>query len=129
MKSKPSKYVESRRIKAGRLASDAGFGNNGAFEIIDSKGTPFLVIASNELSWDHVSVSVLGQPRTPTWEEMSFIKDLFWKDTETVVQLHVPREQHINNSPYTLHLWRPQFAEIPLPPPIMVGVKSMGVLK
>lgn len=129
MKSKPSKYVESRRIKAGPLASNADFGNNGAFEIRDGKGTPFLVIASDELLWDHVSISVLGQQRTPSWEEMSFIKDLFWKDTETVVQLHVPREQHVNSSPYTLHLWRPQFSEIPLPPPIFVGVKSMGTLK
>lgn len=129
MKSKPSAYLEGRRIKSGPMASNASLGNNGFFEVINGQGTAFLVIASDQLGWDHVSVSVLGQKRTPTWEEMSWIKSLFWKDTETVLQLHVPVESHVNNHEYVLHLWRPQFSEIPLPPPIMVGVKSMGVLK
>lgn len=69
--------------------------------------------------WEHVSVSCKN--RCPNWPEMDFIKRLFWDDTECVMQLHVPRQDHVNHHPYCLHLWRPVGAEIPRPPSIMVG--------
>lgn len=53
-----------------------------------------LVIASSgdpAVPWEHVSVSVSGARRCPTWEEMDAVKRLFWADDETVMQLHVPR--------------------------------------
>lgn len=128
MKSKPSAYLETRRISSPRLYSNASYGNNGAFEIIDGKGTPLLVIASDKMGWEHVSVSILNSKRTPTWEEMDFIKRLFWEDTETVMQLHVPRDQHVNNKEGCLHMWRPIRTEIALPPMFMVGIKKLGVL-
>jgi hypothetical protein len=78
------------------------------------------VIASHGMGWDHVSVS-LGH-RCPTWEEMSFIKRLFFLPDEVVMQLHVAESSHINIHPHCLHLWRPQHAEIPLPDPLMVGL-------
>lgn len=129
MKDKVSKYLESRRVTIPGLYSEASFGFNGVFEIIDGKGVLFRVICSDELAWEHVSVTVRsGEKRTPTWAEMDWIKGLFWKDSETVMQLHVPREQHINNSEFCLHLWRPTDREIPLPPMSMVGVKRLGVI-
>lgn len=76
------------------------------------------VIASSGEGWDHVSVS--RRDRCPSWEEMEFVKRLFFKDDETAMQLHVPPTKHINNHPYVLHLWRPQGVEIPLPPPDFV---------
>jgi hypothetical protein len=79
------------------------------------------VIASNGEGWDHVSVS--ARDRTPTWDEMEAIKRMFFKDTETAMQLHVPPKQHINYHPYCLHLWRPHDNRIPLPPQWMVGPK------
>lgn len=66
--------------------------------------------------WEHVSVSIPGNRRTPTWEEMDHVKRLFWRDDETVVQIHVPRADHVNLHPYVLHLWRPLKGEIPRPP-------------
>jgi hypothetical protein len=54
--------------------------------------------------------------RCPNWPEMSFIKGIFWDWRETVMQLHVPVEDHRNLHPYCLHLWRPLRAEIPRPP-------------
>jgi hypothetical protein len=77
------------------------------------------VIASHGMGWDHVSVSLPN--RCPTWEEMSFIKHLFFKPDEVVMQLHVAQAAHINVHNYCLHLWRPHNAAIPLPDPIMVG--------
>lgn len=75
--------------------------------------------------WEHVSVSLAN--RCPTWDEMCFVKDLFWSPAEAVMQLHPPQSEYVNNHPYCLHLWR--HATIPLPPSIMVGVASIGVVK
>lgn len=77
------------------------------------------IIASNDMGWDHVSVS--RQNRPPNWAEMSFVKRLFFGESETAMQLHVPVEDHVNLHPNTLHLWRPHDVEIPRPPAEMVG--------
>ena len=95
----------------------------GVFEVpskIDK--APMRVIASNGLEWDHVSVS--RRNRTPNWAEMAQIKDLFFHDDETVMQLHVPASDHINDHPHCLHLWRPHKMAIPRPPACLVGGMS-----
>jgi hypothetical protein len=86
-------------------------------------GVKLRVIASageDEMPWEHVSVSLPN--RCPNWPEMSFIKGIFWDWRETVMQLHVPIEDHRNLHPYCLHLWRPLRAEIPRPPNDAVAV-------
>jgi len=117
-----AKY-ESCRVRQGPYASTTEDRLNGAFVFIVD-GTLLNVMVSNgqdwEASglegqpWEHVSVSV--QVRTPTWAEMEFIKRVFWEDTETVMQLHVPKNEHINTHENTLHMWRPIGVEIPRPP-------------
>jgi hypothetical protein len=52
---------------------------------------------------------------------MDFVRRLFFKDNETVMQLHVPVGEHISFHPYCLHLWRPHGVEIPRPPNELVG--------
>jgi hypothetical protein len=47
-------------------------------------------------------------------------RDPFWEDTETVLQFHVPRNQHINTHENTLHLWRQVGVEVARPPQICV---------
>jgi hypothetical protein len=104
----------------------------GAFKIPYPKtGSNLLAIASNgkgalkeygeEFAWDHVSVSTTN--RCPNWEEMCFIKSLFWEDEETVIQFHPAASQYVDHHPYTLHLFRPLLFNIPLPPSIMIGPK------
>lgn len=78
-----------------------------------------VVIASSGMGWDHVSVS--RQNRCPNWPEMDYVKDLFFRDDETVMQLHVPRSEHVNFHPHCLHLWRPVDGDIPRPPAYLVG--------
>ncbi len=77
------------------------------------------VIASSDCGWEHVSVSRAN--RCPNWTEMSHVKALFFAEDETVMQLHVPASDHVNDHPYCLHLWRPTTQEIPRPPAWMVG--------
>lgn len=69
--------------------------------------------------WDHVSVS--HRARVPIWEEMCWVKDLFWTPEECVVQYHPPKVDYINCHPNCLHLWKPQGIELPRPPSYMVG--------
>lgn len=93
----------------------AGDKTCGFFVLLDG----LRVIASSGDGWDHVSVSL--ENRTPTWAEMERVKRLFFKEEETVMQLHVPPSDHINFHPYCLHLWRPQLVTIPRPPSYMIG--------
>ena len=81
----------------------------------------YRVIASWGAGWDHVSVSLVD--RCPTWEEMCWIKDLFFEPEECVMQLHPPKSRYVNCHPYCLHLWKPHRHTIPLPPTEFVGVK------
>lgn len=82
-------------------------------------GPPLRVIATNGGGWDHVSVST--ERRCPTWEEMEWVKRLFFDEDETAMQLHVPPADHVNCHPHCLHLWRPHAGEIPRPPNSYVG--------
>lgn len=115
--------VEEWRRRTGEMASPPG-ADYGFFHIPGPMNRTLNVMVSpgddaTGIFWEHVSVSTPS--RTPTWAEMDFVKRLFWADEETVMQLHVPRSQHISFHPYCLHLWRPLRAEIPLPPPETVG--------
>jgi hypothetical protein len=113
----PNKY----RIRTGFMASDDSYGNNGRFLFKQKKNKPDLdVIASDQIGWEHVSVST--QHRTPTWEEMCFIKNKFWGPDDCVIQYHPPKSDYINNHSFCLHLWKPVDIKIPMPPKIMVGV-------
>ncbi len=111
----PEKY----RVRDGRLGSDAKYGNNGAFAVKLQRGQEVFVIASDQMGWEHVSVS--RRDRCPSWEEMCQIKSLFWGPDDCVVQYHPPESDYVNNHPFCLHLWRPVGIEFPAPPSLMVG--------
>ena len=84
-------------------------GPNNSFLRIISSGPP---VAAIHKDWEHVSVSLID--RCPTWEEMCFVKDLFWNDDELVVQFHPPKSDYINCHPFVLHLWKgPQRIKLP----------------
>ena len=69
--------------------------------------------------WDHVSVSL--KHRCPTWDEMNWIKCLFFESEETVIQFHPPKSQYVNVGKTVLHMWRPWGKEIELPPKWMLA--------
>jgi hypothetical protein len=114
---------EACRIRTGSMASSRLFGNNGAFRVpYKLNPVPFMVIVSDGIGWEHVSVSLPN--RCPTWDEMCFIKSVFWDDTDCVVQYHPPASEYVNCHPFCLHLWRPVGMDFPMPPSIMVGPKN-----
>ena len=109
MRNTPNVKAERYRVRGGDFQSTQHDGNNGAFRIGCLR-----IIAADGLGWDHVSVSIQG--RCPSWDEMCVVRELFFHDDETVMQLHPAKADRINDHNYCLHLWRPQNAEIPMPP-------------
>jgi hypothetical protein len=60
-----------------------------------------------DTQWDHVSVSLAEHPnKIPSWDEMCFVKSLFWDDEEWVMQFHPAKSEYVNRHPGVLHLWR-----------------------
>ena len=82
------------------------------------------IICSWEGGWDHVSVSPAKKRITPEWDDMCLIKEIFFKDDESVIQIHPPKEEYVNNMPNCLHLWRYTDGEMILPPSFMVGMRK-----
>lgn len=64
--------------------------------------------------WEHVSVSL--PKRCPTWDEMCFVKALFWEPEETVVQFHPAEAEYKNLATTCLHLWKDTRVGHALPP-------------
>lgn len=118
--------LESRRdFVVHEKTFDGGFGTfiKGAL-----KGAT--VIWSYAGGWEHVSICPQG--RTPMWDEMCMLKDMFWNEDETVIQYHPARANYVNNIRNCLHLWKPiekYSGKLPLPPDILVGCKDLGVLE
>ncbi len=125
------KVPEQHRLKGTQDFYGAPGEPFGAFKL-DSptrKGYEILVIASpggdvgegRIVAWEHVSVHVSSNftgawaDYTPTWEEMDYVKGLFWDEADVVMQLQVNDGQKVNVHKHTLHLWRPTDREIPLP--------------
>lgn len=102
-----------------------GHGNNGYFKIM-FKNAVLHVISSDGGGWEHVSIS-LAKSRCPLWEEMCYIKDLFWDKEDCVLQFHPPESQYINNVRNCLHLWRKCNENFILPPQAMIGLRAFNL--
>ena len=125
--------LEAGRFRDGWMGSDPSYGFYGAFEVQGPCGALLRIVASGgdaeikiSEGWEHVSIST--NRRAPNWQEMCFVKDLFWDEQECVIQFHPPRSEYVNNHAYCLHLWRPIDDHIRLPPSILVGRKDLGLL-
>lgn len=82
-------------------------------------GNPGGVYRHREIIYENQRVE-----RCPTWEEMCYIKSLFWDDTDCVIEFHPAKADYVSCHPYCLHLWRPTDQAFPTPDPIMVGPAS-----
>ena len=103
------------KLERTKLDGEFGDAHNGAAFIKLRSGAMARVIFSNGDGWEHVSMSL--KTRTPTWEEMCELKELFWTDDDVVVQYHPRRVDYVNLHPHCLHLWAPTPGDPPLPQP------------
>jgi hypothetical protein len=108
MRPAPNSLIEKYRLLTDPASVLCRGTNTGSF-LVHFKAYQLKVIACDLCGWDHVSVSLSS--RVPSYEEMCFIKDLFFRDDEVAMQLHVAKADHINTNKNVLHLWRPQTVE------------------
>lgn len=112
--------VEKGRVRGNVYATSPG-DRYGAFHLKAPTGGRLRLLVSDgdgSVPWEHVSVSL--EDRCPTWEEMCWVKSLFWEPEECVIQYHPPESEYVNRHPHCLHLWKPVAVEIPRPPQIAV---------
>jgi hypothetical protein len=121
--------LNRHRVRTGPFASTDDYGFNGCFQLW-MNGNRINIITSDGEGWQHVSVSFFDQrTRTPSWELMCQVKDLFFEPEDTVIQFHPPHSQYVNNHSGCLHLWRcTDGREFPLPPSELVGIKGLKLV-
>ena len=85
---------------------------------IPFNGIKLTVIATldtddNGITWEHVSVSLKN--RLPTWQELKFIKMLWFliRAEQVRKQFFPPQSEYINVHKNCLHLWRPINVDLP----------------
>lgn len=109
------------------LYGTVGDAGNGCFTVTRrSRGAMlrFVVVVSTDDDWEHLSVSL--KQRTPTWEEMAWIAELFFYPEERLVQYRPPAAEYVNMHPHCLHWWRSVRLTMPAPDPIAVGMLTDG---
>lgn len=88
----------------------------GYLRLRSGKQRTFTVVASVDESdeygfVEHVSVWLYNESKkTPTWEEMCEVKEIFWKPEEEVHQIHPAASRYVHGVfgiDNILHLWRP----------------------
>lgn len=123
MRHEPNLRIDKYRDNDNPIGPSPPGVNWGWFIIPKARGTLRVMSSGtghwNEVSgWEHVSVSLAN--RTPTWEEMCYVKSMFWREDETVVQFHPKKSKYKNQMPYCLHLWKKINEEHELPPDVCV---------
>jgi hypothetical protein len=132
MRTKVPAALENGRVRSGPWATTPDWGFSGAFHVrapsgamltigahpgdgrmLASDGVGSRQVISAPTGWEHVSAEADG--RTPTWDEMCWIKSLFWDPEECVIEYHPPASKYVRDNSYRLHLWRPKHAAIPMP--------------
>ncbi len=126
------RYIEAIQRKSGLVIKKEGQDGlagtvfpieykNGKVKIKQNIDEALHFIFSRGLEWEHLSVST--PVKTPTWEQMCKMKEIFWRDDEVCMELHPKKEEYVNMHPYCLHIWKPIGVEIPIPPSILVGIR------
>ena len=115
--------VERGRDTKGHFHPSSRGDQWGCFDLDTNDRVRLRIVVSpggDEVPFEHVSVST--RTRCQTWDEMCWVKSLFWDDEEAVVQFHPPKSQYVNDHPYCLHLWKPTGYELVLPPMVAIGI-------
>ena len=68
--------------------------------------------------WEHLSVS--RPNKTPSWDIMCMMKDIFWNDDEVCIEYHPRKSDYVNFHQHCLHIWKPINEKLPTPPKIYV---------
>lgn len=87
-------------------------GETFATEIETSRWKGSVIFGYNENGWEHVSVNPYNG-KMPTWEEMCYVKEIFFNEEEEAIQIHPKKSEYVNMAECCLHLWRNTKFELP----------------
>ena len=90
------------------------------YDVISGKNLNFIV--SYQMGWEHLSVSMPS--KTPSWDQMCRMKDIFWNKDEACVEYHPKEEDYVNMHQHCLHIWKTTEEYLPTPPHFLVGFKD-----
>lgn len=114
------KVPEEYRVTKGNMATTADDGRNGLFEFRKGLVTYYCVVSDKD-NWEHVAITI-DRTRPPRWPEMHLVKNMFWDESDIVMQFHPANQEYLNNNVYCLHLYRPIGIYFPAPPAVVEGV-------
>lgn len=77
------------------------------YDSISGKWLNFMF--SIQMGWEHLSVSMPS--KTPSWDQMCVMKDIFFEDEEECFEYHPKKSEYVNIHPHCLHIWRPVVQE------------------
>lgn len=97
---------ENYRVTHGPCASDNG--NSCGFFVVPFNGLEISVSVSQVMDAEHIGVSLIksGKMIRPQREEVFFIKNIFFEDTEAVAEMLPPRRGMVNEIGHVVHLYR-----------------------
>lgn len=110
--------LENKSLRNISFTDDGGHGD------IHIGGWDGSVVFSWGAGWEHVSVHPYVKRIMPSWDDMCKLKDIFFEDSEAVIQIHPPKDQYVSNLNNCLHLWRCSMKEMVLPPSCLVGIRK-----
>src|SRR5690348_8904636 len=100
-------WLDKHRLREGFYGNSEDKCSYGCF-IYEGHGYNYKIISSGDNNphseWEHVSVSKTRGKNwyLPTWEDMCFVKQLFWDEEETVLQFHPKKSEYVNKHPCVL---------------------------
>lgn len=95
--------LKARNLQVKAIDRDMPMIGGSYYDTVSGKWLNF--IFSVQMGWEHLSVSMPS--KTPSWDQMCVMKDLFWEDNEECFQYHPKKEDYVNIHPHCLHIWRP----------------------
>ena len=78
----------------------------GMISLPDS-GDATVVVGTDEDGYEHVSVAPTNQRKLPSWDDMCYVKNIFWDEEEECYQIMPKKSEYVNIKKNCLHLWKP----------------------
>ena len=106
------------------MITEVGYKEDGYFFIppVNSKGAAFekggkyLCKATLVDGWRVVAVNVPAEGRSPTWEELHWVKKFFFDEDDVTVLFQPGKSTYVGDATYWIHFFFPENADVSHPP-------------
>lgn len=96
--------LKTRNLQIKAIDRDMPMIGGSYYDSISGKWLNF--IFSVQMGWEHLSVSTPS--KTPSWDQMCVMKEIFFDDEEECFEYHPKKSEYVNIHQHCLHIWRPR---------------------